>query len=181
MDSTRSTTSMFPQSVVVGFVALAIVLLSLAIVGQIGILPFSSTSNSGAQLVPAVRPFSEANAEGLAMYFESERGSLALTPSTAAGMAAYHESEWTTAVKAERSQVGLAIYRASEWTAALEAPSLEAGLAAYRDSERSAFSNPGAISREHGLAIYRASERDSAGSEDGPTGWELYRASEQGR
>ena len=181
MDSTRSTTSMFPQSVVVGFVALAIVLLSLAIVGQIGILPFSTTSNNSAQLVSAVRPFSAANPEGLAMYFESERGSLALAPSTSAGMAAYHESEWAAAVEAESSQVGLGIYHTSEWTAAVETPSLEAGFAAYRESERSDFSNPGAVAREQGLAIYRASERGATGSDEALPGWSIYRDSEQGR
>jgi hypothetical protein len=124
MDSTRSTTSMFPQSVVVGFVALAIVLLSLAIVRQIGILPFSSSSNSSAQLVPAVRPITAANPEGLATYFESEHGRLDLVPSTSAGMAVYHASEWAAAVEAASSQVGLGIYHASEWTAAVETPSL---------------------------------------------------------
>jgi hypothetical protein len=202
MDSTRSTTTMFPQSAIVGLVALSIVVLSLAIVGQSGILPFTLSGDGSAQVVPAVRSLSFANAEGLAMYFESERGRSTIAPSTAVGMAAYHESEWTAAFEApsieaglaiyresERTaavdapsfEVGLAIYRKSEWTAAVDAPAFEAGLAIYRDSERSALSNPDASSNEEGMAIYLASEHATAGSEQTRLGWDIYRSSEQGR
>ncbi len=160
MDSTRSTTSMFPQSAIVGLVALSIVVLSLAIVGQTGILPFTLTTDSSAQAVPAVRNIASANAEGLATYFESERGLSPLALPSAAGLAAYHESEWTAAV---------------------EPLSFRAGLGIYRDSERNAFSNPVAFFNAEGMAIYRASEHAGSSHEQALLGREIYRSSEQGR
>jgi hypothetical protein len=202
MDSTRSTTSIFPQSAIVGLVALSIVVLSVAIVGQSGILPLTLASDSSAQSVPAARNLAFANPEGLAMYFESERGLSTRTPSTAAGMDLYRESEWAAvsqapsfeaglaiyrngernaAVESPSFEAGLEIYRESEWAAVAEAPSFEAGLTIYRDSERNAFPDPGAFSKEEGMAIYRASEHAASGLEQAPLGWEIYRSSEQGR
>ena len=159
MDSSRNTPSMFPRSVAVGVLAVSIVLLSWAIVTQTGILPFSLASDSGSQPMLSGRQDSTANAEGLASYFQSERGQFALASSTTAGLSIYHESEQDTA----------------------EGLSSEAGLSIYRKSEQGTFSNIGVSSHEQGLAIYRDSERNPIQVEPAVTGWEIYRAGEQGR
>lgn len=160
MDSTRNTGSMFPQSVVLGAVALSIALLSWAIVRQTGILPLALTSASDSRPMLAERQDSTANAEGLAIYSESERRPFATSFSKEAGLATFHESERGTAVVPVSS---------------------EAGLAIYRQSERGNLSNAGFASNQEGLAIYRDSERNQAHAAPALTGWDIYRASEQGR
>lgn len=161
MDSTRNTPSMAPQFVVLGVLAISIVLLLWAVVKQADTLSFGSAVHQGSGFAPASRQVSKSNAEGLAIYFDSEHRPVASTRSNAAGLGIYHSSERSITVGPAPSQAG--------WTI-------------YRKSELSSFSNPASASNDDGLAIYRDSERNLKAPADATlAGWDTYRASEQGR
>lgn len=97
------------------------------------------------------------NAEGLAIYHQSERN-LALTRANEAGLAIYRESEWGTNSFARSNAAGLAIYKQSERNSVVPV-SIEQGLAIYRKSEHTSFAADPDSAREEGMKIYYASER----------------------
>lgn len=118
------------------------------------------------------------NAEGLAIYRQSERG-LGSPGVNAEGLAIYHQSERGLASPRENAH-GLAIYHQSERGLAPTVQSQEAGLEIYWQSERGSTAP---FSKEDGMEIYLQSERNiplfDPDSKD--VGMEIYYASERGR
>lgn len=97
------------------------------------------------------------NAEGLAIYHQSERN-IALTRANEAGMTIYRESEWGTNSSARPNAAGLAVYKQSERNSIVPV-SIEQGLAIYHQSERTAYPANTDSTKEEGMEIYFASER----------------------
>jgi hypothetical protein len=128
---------------------------------------------------PVVLHSSKVNAEGLAIYHQSERN-IASPRANAEGLAIYHQSERNIA--APRANVeGMNVYHKSEWGTTPYVQTNEAGLDIYWQSERSSVA-PGSI--EDGMAIYLQSERNFFPADLGVTideGMAIYHASERGR
>lgn len=150
----------------VGLLSLAAVVILVLAIGFVAWLNIPDVSFSLGGLAlrdssppePVVMQFSRVNAEGLAIYHQSERG-LTLPRANAEGLAIYH-----------RSERGLSAF----------APSNDAGLEIYWQSERGS-----AVQDFHdvGMSIYLQSERNIPLAESGPTdeGMAIYYASERGR
>jgi len=122
---------------------------------------------------------SNVNAEGLAIYRQSERD-LASPRAKVEGMTIYHKSEWGTTPFARTNEAGLDIYRQSERSSAAPG-SIEEGMAIYLQSERSSVA-PG--SKLEGMAIYLQSEHSFTATDPGSTvdqGMDIYYASERDR
>jgi hypothetical protein len=166
------------------FAAGVTLLLSLGFVAWLN-LPKTSIDFGGLTLrqesrpAPAALHSSGVNAEGLAIYHQSER-SLASPRANSEGMAIYRRSEWGITPFERSNAAGLDIYWQSERSSAAPV-SIEEGLAIYHQSERS-LASPRA--NMEGMAIYLQSERnftladpDAAKDE----GMEIYFASERGR
>lgn len=129
---------------------------------------------------PGVLPSSGTNAEGLAIYHQSERSTTAGAQINAVGLEIYHHSERN--LSSPRANVqGMAIYHRSERGTTVDIGVNMAGLEIYWQSERgSTVSDP----IEQGMAIYLQSERNITLSDpDSSTneGMDIYHASEWGR
>ena len=122
---------------------------------------------------------SNVNAEGLAIYRQSERD-LTSPRANVEGMTIYQKSEWGTTPFARTNEAGLDIYWQSKRSGAAPG-SIEEGMAIYLQSERSGAA-PGSI--EEGMAIYLQSERSLTATDPGSTidqGMDIYYASERDR
>ena len=97
------------------------------------------------------------NAEGLAIYHQSERN-LPLLSTNEVGLSLYRESEWGTNSFTRPNAAGLAIYKQSERNSVVPV-SIEQGLAIYHQSERNAFPADPDSEKDEGMKIYYASER----------------------
>lgn len=145
-----------------GLLSLAVVVFLVLAIGFIAWLNFAPASIdfSGLTLRQVNRPEtfvldpSGANAQGLAIYHQSERG-LASPSANTEGMDVYHRSERGLSPFAQSNDVGLNQY----WQSERGSLSNEAGLAFYYDSERNTpLTESG--STEEGMEIYYASERE---------------------
>jgi hypothetical protein len=106
---------------------------------------------------PVVLHSSKVNAEGLAIYHQSERN-IAAPRANVEGMNVYHKSEWGTTPYVQTNEAGLDIYWQSE-RSSVAPGSIEDGMAIYLQSERNFFPADLGVTIDEGMAIYHASER----------------------
>lgn len=155
-------TRFFSPVVMLSLAAAAILLLALGFIAWLT-LPDTNIDLSGLtfrqESAPASVDLHSAtfNAEGLAIYHQSERN-IALTRANEAGMAIYRESEWGANSSTRPNAAGLAIYKQSERNSVVPV-SIEQGLAIYHQSERNAYPADTDSAKEEGMRIYFASER----------------------
>ena len=112
---------------------------------------------------------SKANAEGLAIYHQSERN-LGTTFANTEGLAIYHQSERGLDSPGANAE-GLAIYKMSEWGITPFAQANPVGLNIYWQSERHGVP---LRSFEEGMAIYQQSERNLPLTRDNAEGFAIY-------
>jgi hypothetical protein len=155
-------TRFFSPVVMLSLAAVAVLLLALGFIAWLA-LSDTNIDLSGLTFRQDSRPTTVdlgspgANAEGLAIYHQSERN-VPFMQANDIGLSFYRESEWGTNSFARPNAAGLAIYQQSERNSVVPL-SIEQGLAIYRQSERSAFAADPDSAKEEGMKIYYASER----------------------